>query len=884
MKEIRFFQKLFILFSAVFFVNSVFASEFTISVRALNGIEQAKKRWQPTIDYLNRSIKQHQFILKPVISLDLLDQMAANKVTDFIITNPASYVDMEVKYGASAILTLKSSVFGTPLTEFGSVIFVNSDRGDINSFDDFKNKSILAVSPTAFGGWSVALKELKDYGFDVENNLKSIQFANGIQQAVVYGVRDGIADIGVVRTDQLERMAVIGEIDLSDYKIINSRMSMGFPFLLSSRLYPEWAFVKLKHVPDEIVREVSLALISLRQDSAAAQQGSYAGWVLGMNYQPVHRLMKSLRFGVYANGDEVRLERILKKYKMELIVAVLVLLVALLIIAILLLDNRFRRQRQTQAEKLQHMLQEEVKNQTSQLQKVNQELQGLIDGANIGIIATDIDGVIRTYNIGAETMLGYEVDTVIGQMSVLEIHDAFEIFNEAKALTQNIGKRIEPSMNVFAAMAENPKYQQAIWTYIHQSGERFRVDLSVSIMHDPTGEIDGFVFISKDIEKQCMAESKIKQLSVYMRGIVDNIIDGVITTNEQGIIESFNPAAEKIFGYSSAEIIGKNVAILMPSPYAQLHDDYITKYMETSESVIVGKGRVVEARRRDGELFPLEIGISQLWVAEKHRYVAIFRDISERKKIEEELKQQKEKAEQANRAKSVFLSSMSHEVRTPLNAIIGFAELLLSDTDQDTNSETQAQLTDIMLAGEHLLLLFNDVLDLSRIESGTLSLHIEKLPLAKIMTECLGLLKSQIDSKKIELNCDNLNNIYVCVDETRMKQVLINLLSNAIKYNRQNGRINICLSEFQLNESVELTISDTGIGIEENQQSHLFEPFNRLGAENSNIEGSGIGLVIVKRMMEMMQGWVKISSESGKGTQVTICLHRPSDRSVKLQA
>ena len=884
MKEIRFFQKLFILFSAVFFVNSVFASEFTISVRALNGIEQAKKRWQPTIDYLNRSIKQHQFILKPVISLDLLDQMAANKVTDFIITNPASYVDMEVKYGASAILTLKSSVFGTPLTEFGSVIFVNSDRGDINSFDDFKNKSILAVSPTAFGGWSVALKELKDYGFDVENNLKSIQFANGIQQAVVYGVRDGIADIGVVRTDQLERMAVIGEIDLSDYKIINSRMSLGFPFLLSSRLYPEWAFVKLKHVPDEIVREVSLALISLRQDSAAAQQGSYAGWVLGMNYQPVHRLMKSLRFGVYANGDEVRLERILKKYKMELIVAVLVLLVALLIIAILLLDNRFRRQRQTQAEKLQHMLQEEVKNQTSQLQKVNQELQGLIDGANIGIIATDIDGVIRTYNIGAETMLGYEVDTVIGQMSVLEIHDAFEIFNEAKALTQNIGKRIEPSMNVFAAMAENPKYQQAIWTYIHQSGERFRVDLSVSIMHDPTGEIDGFVFISKDIEKQCMAESKIKQLSVYMRGIVDNIIDGVITTNEQGIIESFNPAAEKIFGYSSAEIIGKNVAILMPSPYAQLHDDYITKYMETSESVIVGKGRVVEARRRDGELFPLEIGISQLWVAEKHRYVAIFRDISERKKIEEELKQQKEKAEQANRAKSVFLSSMSHEVRTPLNAIIGFAELLLSDTDQDTSSETQAQLTDIMLAGEHLLLLFNDVLDLSRIESGTLSLHIEKLPLAKIMTECLGLLKSQIDSKKIELNCDNLNNIYVCVDETRMKQVLINLLSNAIKYNRQNGRINICLSEFQLNESVELTISDTGIGIEENQQSHLFEPFNRLGAENSNIEGSGIGLVIVKRMMEMMQGWVKISSESGKGTQVTICLHRPSDRSVKLQA
>ena len=221
MKEIRFFQKLFILFSAVFFVNSVFASEFTISVRALNGIEQAKKRWQPTIDYLNRSIKQHQFILKPVISLDLLDQMAANKVTDFIITNPASYVDMEVKYGASAILTLKSSVFGTPLTEFGSVIFVNSDRGDINSFDDFKNKSILAVSPTAFGGWSVALKELKDYGFDVENNLKSIQFANGIQQAVVYGVRDGIADIGVVRTDQLERMAVIGEIDLLDYKIIN---------------------------------------------------------------------------------------------------------------------------------------------------------------------------------------------------------------------------------------------------------------------------------------------------------------------------------------------------------------------------------------------------------------------------------------------------------------------------------------------------------------------------------------------------------------------------------------------------------------------------------------------------------------------------------------
>lgn len=240
-------------------------------------------------------------------------------------------------------------------------------------------------------------------------------------------------------------------------------------------------------------------------------------------------------------------------------------------------------------------------------------------------------------------------------------------------------------------------------------------------------------------------------------------------------------------------------------------------------------------------------------------------DITELKEAEERVLRAKEGAERANQAKSQFLSSMSHELRTPLNAILGFVQLF----DYDTNiTESQREnLWEIRKAGQHLLQLINDVLDLAKIESGRLTLSLEPVLPIRVVDECLGLVQSLADSRGIKVDVQNsgLDNLYLHADAVRLKQVLLNLLSNSIKYNRDNGSVTVA---FVSNDPNTLTVQviDTGYGIPDSLRDAVFEPFNRLGAEQSATEGSGVGLVITKQLVEMMDGELRFESRLGEGT------------------
>jgi len=230
--------------------------------------------------------------------------------------------------------------------------------------------------------------------------------------------------------------------------------------------------------------------------------------------------------------------------------------------------------------------------------------------------------------------------------------------------------------------------------------------------------------------------------------------------------------------------------------------------------------------------------------------------------IMEELLDAKEVAETANKAKSEFLSSMSHELRTPMNAILGFGQLL--EFTQDLSDENKESVNEILKAGKHLLKLINEVLDLAKIESGQIELNVESVSISSAIADCSSLINTLLLNKDIEIKLSDLSNINIDADPTRLKQVLLNLLSNAIKYNRKGGTINIegyCVDGF-----FHLDISDTGIGISKEQVNELFKPFNRLSAENSNIEGTGIGLTITRSIIELMGGRVGVKSELGAGS------------------
>jgi len=249
------------------------------------------------------------------------------------------------------------------------------------------------------------------------------------------------------------------------------------------------------------------------------------------------------------------------------------------------------------------------------------------------------------------------------------------------------------------------------------------------------------------------------------------------------------------------------------------------------------------------------------------KMMGLHTDIGNRKALELEIRQEKEHANKANKAKSEFLSSMSHELRTPLNAILGFSQLMADDPSEPLTENQADSVHYILKSGKHLLTLINDILDLSKIESGNVDLSIEPLSINDILDECISLIRPFAEMHDITINLQNReNNLFqVLADYTRIKQVILNLLSNAIKYNSKNGGVTLNYEVIE-NNKLRIIIKDTGSGIAKDQQSKLFSPFERLGAENSDIEGTGIGLVVCKELMEKMQGLIGFKSEMGVGS------------------
>ncbi len=225
---------------ALFHVNSAFANDVSIGLRANRGIEKGLKKWQPTVDYLNARIPEHNFVLSPYESIKALNSAAGHGDFDFVLTNPSSYTEMEIEFGAARILTLLNKRQNIPLNRFGSVIFTRADQSAIQTIQDLRGKSFMAVSERGFGGWRVAWGELKtNHNIDPYKDFSSLSFSGGVQEKIVLAVRDGVVDAGVVRTDMLERMTADGLINIDNYRVLGERKTKGYPFKHSTRLYPE---------------------------------------------------------------------------------------------------------------------------------------------------------------------------------------------------------------------------------------------------------------------------------------------------------------------------------------------------------------------------------------------------------------------------------------------------------------------------------------------------------------------------------------------------------------------------------------------------------------------------------------------------------------------
>ena len=310
-----FFKTTILTFTILLITSVSVAKEVNIAFLTIYGKEAGYKSWQPTIDYLNNSIKQHSFNLIPIEpgEIDELDKKVKSSEIHFVVTSPAVYVDLENLYGVSAILTL---VDKSKQAMFGSTIIVRSNNDDIKTFDDIKDKSIAAVAEKGFGGWLIGKYLFMENGIDLHKESKSITFL-GTQPKIVQSVKTGEYDLGIIRTGMLETLASEGKININDYRIFNDQSNSEFPYILSSRLYPEWAFSKTKNTPRNLAKKVAQALLALPQGSQIALQGGYWEWTTPANYTPVHDLMKLLKVGSYSEYGKVTAYNYIAQHKIQ---------------------------------------------------------------------------------------------------------------------------------------------------------------------------------------------------------------------------------------------------------------------------------------------------------------------------------------------------------------------------------------------------------------------------------------------------------------------------------------------------------------------------------------------------------------------------------------
>jgi len=499
----------------------------------------------------------------------------------------------------------------------------------------------------------------------------------------------------------------------------------------------------------------------------------------------------------------------------------------------------------------------------------------IFNSANFSSIATDEKGVIQLFNVGAERMLGYTAAEVLNKITPAEISDPQEVIARAKALSLELGTGIAPGFEALVFKASRGIEDIYELTYIRKDGSRFPAVVSVTALRDDHGAIIGYLLIGTDntARKQVEAEQKkldqrLRDQQFYTRSLIESNIDALMTTDPLGIITDVNKQMEALTGCTRDELIG--------APFKKYFTD--PERAEAAIKLVLSEKKVTDyeltARALDGKKTEVSYNATTFYDRDRtlQGVLAVARDVTERKRNEQalqetnvELKSAKSAAEQANLAKSDFLSSMSHELRSPLNAILGFAQLMESASPLPTDFQKES-IAQILQAGWHLLKLINEILDLAVIESGKVSLSEESVSLAEVMSECQAMMEPQAQQRGIVVTFPRFDNpLFVSADRTRLKQIVINLLSNAIKYNKEEGTVVVdCTTSTP--GLTRISVKDTGVGLSPEKLAQLFQPFNRLGQEAGGVAGTGIGLVVTKRLAELMGGALGVESTAGVGS------------------
>ncbi|MCP8897840.1 PAS domain S-box protein [Gilvimarinus xylanilyticus] len=486
--------------------------------------------------------------------------------------------------------------------------------------------------------------------------------------------------------------------------------------------------------------------------------------------------------------------------------------------------------------------------------------RAILDATNVSFIATDREGIIRTFNQGAEKLLGYSAAEVIGKVPVERFHCSAEIEARIEQARREGQDDVETPFDALIYRARQGIPDEEEWHYRRGDGSLVLVKLSVTAVVDDKGALEGYLGVAQDISLLRTQEEALRSYAERTQAILDNAADGIVVVNDTGNIETFNLAAEKIFAINADDVVGRNFNTLINAA-VEKDDEAVNlpwNNAQRESSSAEFSEREILALRGQGETFPMALSLSEITHNNESQYIAIVRDISERKRIEQ--------------LKNEFIAIVSHELRTPLTAISGALRLLESGTLGGL-SEAQVKMTSIAHANsERLIALVNDLLDMEKLVAGKMtfaSCHQTLLPLLERALENLTTFASQasvtltLDERPLRQLIGSRTAV-VNVDAVRFEQVMANLLSNAIKFSPAGAEVNVRV-EWQPAQ-VKISVIDSGPGIPDQFKPLIFQKFSQVDTSSTRRKGgTGLGLAISKQIVEKMSGHIGFTSREGEG-------------------
>ena len=524
----------------------------------------------------------------------------------------------------------------------------------------------------------------------------------------------------------------------------------------------------------------------------------------------------------------------------------------------------------------------------------------IFNSANFSSIATDASGVIQIFNVGAERMLGYAAADVVNRVTPAQISDPQEVIARASSLSIEFSTPIAPGFEALVFKASRGIEDIYELTYIRKDGSRFPAIVSITALRDAQDAVIGYLLIGTDNtarkqveEERTKLDQRLRDQHFYTRSLIESNIDALIATDPRGIITDVNKQTEALTGCTRDELIG--------APFKNYFTD--SRRAEAGINRVLAEGKVTNyeltARARNGTLTVVSYNATTFHDRDRvlQGVFAAARDVTELKRFEHTLQQKNAELEDANRMKSEFLANMSHELRTPLNAIIGFSEVLKDGLIGEMTEQQRGFITDIFGSGKHLLLLINDILDLSKVEAGKMLLDLELLHVHELLDNSLAIIREKAGTRNIRLTLDATQSLgSMFADSRKVKQIVYNLLSNAVKFSADGGQVTLgarvvprsqvgqlarrtwagrsCpVADNEFSDFLELSVTDRGIGISEDGLEKLFQPFSQIDSGlGRKFEGTGLGLAMVKLLAELHGGSVAAESAVGEGSGFTVWL------------